>query len=262
MILWPGCLHFLQVFERWNGHMIVMCPFWLQLVQYSCSLTGDGESVMSTAGGGGGGGMKNLSSSSSLLHWGGDLLLSLASSVLVGTSVLLWAGVAPMTLSMSSTDMLLLLVDSHSSNSSSCSVSSSNSARGGIGVGGLFCNRLLSITIQWSLCILGITNCRVVTALACALVVVAVVGAACERAMRASTTSPLRVLAASCCSRLYILLWNSVHLLYLSPCRIWLTYSVVIVLGDLLAAAASDLSCWVGRQTLLLSSDSVLIFSS
>ena len=36
----------------------------------------------------------------------------------------------------------------------------------------------------------------------------------------------------------------------------------MIVLGDLLAAAASDLSCCVGPQTLLLSSDSVLISSS
>ena len=128
--------------------MIFLCPFWLQVVQYSWSLTGDGESVMSTAGGGGGGGMKNLSCSASLLHWGGNLLLSLASSVLVGTSVLLWAGVAPISLSMSSTDMLLLPVDSHSSNSSSSSVSSSISSRGGIGVAGLFCKRLFSITIE------------------------------------------------------------------------------------------------------------------
>ena len=103
---------------------------------------------MSTAGGGGGGGTKNLSSSASLLHWGGDLLLSLASSVLVGTSVLLWAGVAPISRAMSSTDMLLLPVDSHSCNSSSSSVSSSISSRGGIGVGGLFCNRLFSTTIE------------------------------------------------------------------------------------------------------------------
>ena len=103
---------------------------------------------MSAVGGGGGGGMKNLSSSASLLHWGGDLLLSFASSVLVGTSVLLWAGIAPMSLAMSSTYMLLLPVDCHSSNSSSSSVSSSISSRGGIGVGGLFCNRLFSITIE------------------------------------------------------------------------------------------------------------------
>ena len=103
---------------------------------------------MTTAGGGGGGGMKNLSSSASLLHWGGDLLRSLASSVLDGTSVLLWADVAPMSLAMSSTDMLLLPVDYHSSNSSSSSVSSSISSRGGIGVGGLFCNGLFSITIE------------------------------------------------------------------------------------------------------------------
>ena len=103
---------------------------------------------MRTAGGGGGGGIKNLSSSASLLHWGGDLLLSLASSGLVGTSVLLWAGVAPMSLAMSSTDMLLLPVNSHSYKSSSSSVSSSISSRGGIGVGGLFCNRLFSISIE------------------------------------------------------------------------------------------------------------------
>ena len=103
---------------------------------------------MSTAGGGGDGGMKNLSSSASLLHWSGDLFLSLASSVLVGTSVLLWAGVAPMSFAMSSTDMLLLPVNSHSCNSSSSSVSSTISSRGGIGVGGLFCNRLFSITIE------------------------------------------------------------------------------------------------------------------
>ena len=103
---------------------------------------------MSTAGRGGGGGMENLSSSASLLYWGSDLLLSLASSVLVGTSVLLWAGVAPMSLAMSPTDMLLLPVNYHSSNSSSSSVSSSISSRGGIGVGGLFCNRLCSTTIE------------------------------------------------------------------------------------------------------------------
>ena len=78
---------------------------------------------MSTAGGGGGRGMQKLSSSASLLHWGGDLLLSLASSVLVGTSVLLWAGVATMSVAMSFTDMLLLPVNSHSSRSSSSSVS-------------------------------------------------------------------------------------------------------------------------------------------
>ena len=35
-----------------------------------------------------------------------------------------------------------------------------------------------------------------------------------------------------------------------------------MVLGVLLAAAASVLSYWVGPQTLLLSSDSVLIFNS
>ena len=103
---------------------------------------------MSTAGGEGGGGMKNLSSSASLLHWGGDLLRSLASSGLVGTSVLSWAGVAPISLAMSSTDMLLLPVDSHSCNSSSSSVSSAISSRGGMGVGDLFCNRLFSITIE------------------------------------------------------------------------------------------------------------------
>ena len=118
--------------------MIFICPFWYQVVQYSRLLTGDGESVMSTARVGGDGGLKNLSSSASLLHWGGDLLLSLASSVLVGTSVLLWADVAPMSLAMSSTDMLLVPVNSHSSNPSSASVSSSISSRGGIGVGGLF----------------------------------------------------------------------------------------------------------------------------
>ena len=127
--------------------MICMCAFLLQLLQYSWSLTGDGESVMTTAGGGGGGGMKNLSSSASLLHWGGDLLLSLASSVLVGTLVLLWAGVAPMSLAMSYTDMLLLSVNSHFFNSSSSSVSSSSSARGGSGVDGMFCNLVFSITI-------------------------------------------------------------------------------------------------------------------
>ena len=99
---------------------------------------------MSTAGGGGGVGIKNLSSSASLLYWGGDLLLFLASSVLVWTSVLLWAGVAP----MSSTDMLPRPVISHPSNSSSSSVSASISPRGGIGVGGLFCNRLFCITIE------------------------------------------------------------------------------------------------------------------
>ena len=165
MMLWPGCPHFLQVFLRWNGHIIFMCPFWLQLVQHSWSLTGDGESVMSTAGGGGGGDMKNLLSLASLLHWGGDLLLSLASSVLVGTSVLLWAGLPPMSLAMSSTDMLLHPVNSHSSNSSSSSISSSISSRGGIVVGGLFCSRLFSTTIEWSLCGLGITNWAVVSAL-------------------------------------------------------------------------------------------------
>ena len=103
---------------------------------------------MSTAGGGGGGGMKNSSSSASLLHWGGDLLLSLASSVLDGTSVLLWAGVVPMSFAMSSPDMLLLPVNSHSANSSSSSVYSSISSRGGIGVGGRLCNRLFSTTIE------------------------------------------------------------------------------------------------------------------
>ena len=102
---------------------------------------------MSTAGGGGGGGMKNLSSSASLLHWSGDLLLSLASSVLVGTSVLLWAGIAPMSLAMSSIDMVLLPVNSHSSDSASSADSCSISSRGGIGVGSLFCNLLFSITI-------------------------------------------------------------------------------------------------------------------
>ena len=103
---------------------------------------------MSTAVGGGGGGMKNVTSSASLLHWGGDLLLSLASSVLVGTSVHLWAGVAPMSLAMSSTDMLPLPVDSHSSNSASSSVSSSICSRGEVSVRGMFCNRLFSITIE------------------------------------------------------------------------------------------------------------------
>ena len=103
---------------------------------------------MRTPGGGGSGGMKNLSSSGSLLHWGGDLLLSLASSVLVGILVLLWAGVAPISLAMSSTDMLLIPVNCHSAKSSSSSVSSSISSRGGIGVAGLFCNRLFSMTIE------------------------------------------------------------------------------------------------------------------
>ena len=103
--------------------------------------------MMSTAEGGGGGGMKNLSSSASLLHWSGDLRLFLASSVLVGTSVLLLAGVPPMSLAMSSTDMRLLPVNSHSSNFSSSSVSSSISCKGGIGVAGLFRNLLFSITI-------------------------------------------------------------------------------------------------------------------
>ena len=117
-------------------------------MQLSSSLTGDGESVMSTAGGGGGGGMKNLSSSTSLLHWGGDLHLSVASSVLVGTSVLLWAGVAPMSLAMSATDMLLLPDNCHSYNSSSASVSSVISSRGGIGVVGLFHNSSFAITIE------------------------------------------------------------------------------------------------------------------
>ena len=112
------------------------------------SLTGDGESVMSTAGGGRGGGKRNLSSSGSLPHWGGDLLLALASSVFVGTSVRLWAGVAPMSLPMSSTDMLLLPFNSHSFNCSSSSVCSSISSRGGIGVGGPCCNGLFSITIE------------------------------------------------------------------------------------------------------------------
>ena len=36
----------------------------------------------------------------------------------------------------------------------------------------------------------------------------------------------------------------------------------MIVFSVLLAAAASVMSCWVGPQTLLLSSDVVLIFSS
>ena len=103
---------------------------------------------MSTAGGGGGGGMKNLSSSASLLHWGGDLLLSLPSSVLVGISVLVWAGVAAMSLAMSSTDMLLVPDNSHSSNSSSASVSSSISSRWGIGAEGLFCKLLFPIPIE------------------------------------------------------------------------------------------------------------------
>ena len=103
---------------------------------------------MSTAGVGGGGGMENLSSSASVLHCGADSLLALASSVLVVTSVLLWAGVAPMSLAMSSTDMLLVPVNSHSYNSSSSSVSSSMSSIGGIGVAALFCNRLFSITIE------------------------------------------------------------------------------------------------------------------
>ena len=102
---------------------------------------------MRTARGGGGGGMMNSSSSGSLLHWGGDLFLSLASSVLFGTSVLLWAGVASMSRAMSSPDMLLLTVNSHASNSSPSSVSSSISTRGGIGVAGLFCHRLFSIAI-------------------------------------------------------------------------------------------------------------------
>ena len=92
--------------------------------------------------------MKNLSFSAFLLYWGGDLLLSLAGSLLVGTSVLLWAGVGAMSLAISSTDILLLAVDCHSSNSSSSSVSSAISSRGGIGVGGLFGNKLFSITIE------------------------------------------------------------------------------------------------------------------
>ena len=91
---------------------------------------------------------------------------------------------------------------------------------------------------------------------------VAVVVAAWDRPMRASAAFPLRVLAASCCSCSNILLWNSLHLVSLSPCRIRLTCSVVMVLGVLLAAAASVLSCWDGHQTLLLSSDPVLTFSS
>ena len=165
-----------------------------------------------------------------------------------------------MSLAMSFTDILLCPVNSHSSNSSSSSVSSSIPSRGAIAVPGLFCNLLFPITIECSLCGLWITNCGVVSALASALVVVAVVVAAWERASRASAASPLRVLAASYCSCANILLWNSVHLLSLSPRRIWLTCSLVMVLGDRFAAAGSALSCWVGSQTLLLSSDSVLIF--
>ena len=81
--------------------------------------------------------MKNLLSCATLLHYGGDLLLSFASAVLVGTSVLLWAGVAPMSLTISSTDMLLLLVNSHCSHSCSSSICSSIPPRAGIGVVGL-----------------------------------------------------------------------------------------------------------------------------
>ena len=103
--------------------------------------------MMSNAGRGGGGGKKILSSCASLLHWGGDLLLYLASSVLVGTSVHLWTGVAPMSLVISSTDMLLLPVNSDSLNSSSSTVSSSIASRGGIGIVGQFCNSLFAITI-------------------------------------------------------------------------------------------------------------------
>ena len=74
--------------------------------------------MISTAGGGGVAGNKNFSHAASLLHWGGDLLLSLASSVKVGTSVLWWAGVTPMSLAISCTDILLLPGNSHSCNTS------------------------------------------------------------------------------------------------------------------------------------------------
>ena len=199
---------------------------------------------------------------SSSLHWGADLLLSFLSSVLGVTSVLLWAGVAPMSLAMSSTHILLLPVHSYSCNSCSSSISASISWRGGVGVVALFCNVSFSVPIVWSVCGLGITNYGVVSALAWALVVVAGVVKAWKVAMRASAASPLSVLAASCCSLANILLWNSGYPLLLSPRRIWLTCSVVILPGVILAAAASVLSCWVGHQTLLLSSDSVWISSS
>ena len=96
--------------------MILMCPTLLQLVQYSGSLPDKVECVISTASGVGVAGNKTLSFAASLLHWGGDLLLSLASSVIVGTSVLWWAGVTPISLAISSIDILLLSGNSHSSN--------------------------------------------------------------------------------------------------------------------------------------------------
>ena len=57
---------------------------------------------MSTVGEAGVVGKKKLSSSASLLHWGGDVLLSCASSVLVATSVFSSTGVAAMSLAMAS----------------------------------------------------------------------------------------------------------------------------------------------------------------
>ena len=86
--------------------------------------------------------------------------------------------------------------------------------------------------------------------------------AAWPRAIRASAASPLKVLAASYCCSAKILLRNSVHALSLSSCRICLYCSVVMVLGVLVPAAASVLSCCYGLVTLVLSSDSVLMFSS
>ena len=80
--------------------------------------------------------------------------------------------------------------------------------------------------------------------------------------MRASAASPFSLLPASWCSLANILLCNSVHLLSLSSCRICLTCTVVMVLRVLLDAVGSVLSYWVGPQTLLLSSDSLSIFSS
>ena len=88
-------------------------------------------------------------------------------------------------------------------------------------------------------------------------VVVAVVVVASERAIRASAAFPLKVLAASGCSLANILLWKSVLLLSRSRCRIYLPCYIVILLGVLLAADASALSCWGGTQTFMFSSDTV-----
>ena len=70
------------------------------------------------------------------------------------------------------------------------------------------------------------------------------------------------VVAAAWCSLADILSLKSVYLLSLPASRIWLTCSVVMVLGVLLAAAASALHCWVGTQALQFSADAVLSFSS